>query len=128
LSLLAEQAPVDNFAETGRLMTCERIVSLKATMWDTRRSNVQTKVIHHYGRGHRTLHVRELGREASHDETSSSCKLTVGQGKISGLLRPRSIEKLRYVNRHVKLASDESYGSSLSLLRSESVPSYDRLL
>ena len=56
---------------------------------------------------------------------SSSCKLTVGQRKASGSLRPRSVEKLRYFPRRVKLPSNDSYGSSLSLLRSKPMPSHN---
>jgi hypothetical protein len=56
---------------------------------------------------------------------SSSNKLTTSQGRASA--PSRAIEKLRYVSRRVKLSSNDSYRSSLGLLRAESVPSHNRL-
>ena len=58
---------------------------------------------------------------------SSSNKLAVSQGKASAALQPRPIEKLRYFGCCVKLPSNDPYGSSLGLFRSESVPSHNRV-
>ena len=46
---------------------------------------------------------------------SSANKLTVSQENASAPLRPRSFKKLRYFSGWVKLPSNDSYGSSLSL-------------